>query len=199
MPEDSCLIPENDRLFRHYHDSEWGVPIADDQIFFEKICLEGFQAGLSWQAILHKREDFRLAFDQFCAESIVKFTDEDVRALMRNKRIIRNERKIRSTINNARCFLELREKGQSLSGLCWSFEPPENKRTHVPSRQWLRTHTKSSESLALAKTLKKCGWSFVGPTNMYALMQSLGIVNDHVAGCPRRQHISRLRQQFKRP
>jgi DNA-3-methyladenine glycosylase I len=199
VPLETCQIPENDTVFERYHDIEWGVPVADDSVFFEKICLEGFQSGLSWQTVLHKREDFRAAFDYFCPETIAGYSDRHVAKLMQNERIIRNERKIRSTINNARCFLELSNSGVSLSALCWSFEPPHRRHETAQDKRWLKNQSSSPESAELAATLKKQGWSFIGPTNMYALMQALGIVNDHAAACPQRPRVSRLRKQFKRP
>ena len=196
MPPETCPYPEHDQLFRQYHDSEWGVPKVDDQTFFEKICLEGFQSGLSWKTILHRRQAFRQAFDNFSPDAIAVYNDSDVQRLLNDERIIRNRRKIMSTINNARRFLELRSRGSSLAALCWSFEPPANTRVGIPDRRWLSDNPSTSNSEALAKTLKGLGWSYVGPVNMYALMQALGIVNDHVAGCPRRSVIDKLRKEI---
>ena len=170
----------------------------NDQVFFEKICLEGFQSGLSWKTILHRRTAFRRAFHNFSPTLIAAYTVEDIERLMQDSSIIRNRRKILSTINNAKRFLELEAMGGSLAALCWSFEPAANSRAVIPDRQWLRSNPSTAQSQALAKKLKRLGWSFVGPVNMYALMQALGIVNDHVAGCPQRVAIERLRKEAAR-
>ena len=170
----------------------------NDQVFFEKICLEGFQSGLSWKTILHRRTAFRQAFHNFSPTLIATYTVEDIERLMKDRSIIRNRRKILSTINNAKRFLELEAMGGSLAALCWSFEPAANSRAAIPDRQWLRSNPSTAQSQALAKKLKRLGWSFVGPVNMYALMQALGIVNDHVAGCPQRVAVERLRKEAAR-
>ena len=198
MPPETCPFPEDDALFKQYHDCEWGVPALDDQAFFEKICLEGFQTGLSWRTILHRREAFRLAFNDFSPEFIATFTDRDIERLMQNSSIIRNRQKILSVINNAKRFMELQAMGISLATLCWSFEPPASSRIAIPDRQWLRNNSTTVQSQALAKELKRRGWSYVGPVNMYALMQALGIVNDHVAGCPQRTAVELLREKALR-
>ena len=194
MPPETCAFPEEDTLFKQYHDCEWGVPAFNDQVFFEKICLEGFQAGLSWKTILHRRSAFRQAFNNFSPPLIANYTLKDVERLMQDRSIIRNRQKILSVINNAKRFLELETMGGSLATLCWSFEPPANSQAVIPDRQWLRSNPSTPQSQALAKKLKHLGWSFVGPVNMYALMQALGIVNDHVAACPQRAAVERLRK-----
>jgi len=191
---ESCPIPDNDPLFTRYHDTEWGVPATCDHVFFEKICLEGFQTGLSWRTILHRRDDFRQAFDYFDPEILVQHTDAEINRLLSNQKIIRNRRKIQSVINNAQRYLELRSEHDSLARFVWAFEPPVKERPTRLTRQWLADNPSTPASLALSKALKKRGWTFIGPVNMYALMQALGIVNDHVEQCPRRAQIERLRE-----
>lgn len=187
----ACPIPANDPEYHRYHDNEWGVPVFDDQAFFEKICLEGFQSGLSWRTILHRREALRQAFDNFHAESIVKYGAPEIEQLLSNEAIIRNRRKIVSVINNANRYLELQAEGVSLADLCWKHKPTTN-RPKKMTLNWLESHSCTLESTKLANLLKKRGWSFVGPTTLYALMQALGIVNDHVHNCPRRKQIDKL-------
>ena len=194
---EGCDIPCDDGLFQAYHDSEWGVPQCSDQVFFEKVCLEGFQAGLSWRTILHRREAFRAAFDGFDIDAVAKFSSARLARLDKNPAIIRNKRKIASVVNNAKRAQQLRQEYGSLAQFFWQFEPSPRSRPDLINRAWLATHTQTSESVALAMALKKRGWSFVGPTNMYALMQALGIVNDHVSSCPRRANIESLRASFK--
>ena len=190
---ESCPVPINDPLFQRYHDQEWGVPTSCDRRFFEKICLEGFQSGLSWRTILHRREGFRQAFDDFDPARLVQYTDEDVERLMHDTRIIRNRRKILSVINNARRCIELQSQEGTLAAFAWSFEPSPKQRPARLTRQWLTDNPITANSTALSHALKKRGWTFVGPTTMYALMQALGIVNDHVEHCPRRAEIELLR------
>lgn len=197
--KETCPVPDKDIVFQAYHDKEWGIPTFNDLAFFEKICLEGFQAGLKWQTILHRRDYFRQAFDDFDPDVISTYTETDSLRLMRNERIIRNRRKILSVINNARRYIQLREENISLAALIWSFEPKQYRRPRVLNRQWLADNTFTTESTALSTELKRRGWSFVGPTTMYALMQALGIVNDHVEGCPHRKRIEILRKTMTRP
>lgn len=196
---DKCVVPPNDAIFKLYHDNEWGVPTSNDQAFFEKICLEGFQAGLSWGTILHKRNDLREAFANFCPRSLANFSDKEIYQLLNNELIIRNERKIRSVINNAQCFLDLQALNKSLAQIFWSHEPTIEQRPSTVTNQWLSENAFTEQSTKLARVLKKQGWSFVGPTNIYATMQALGIVNDHVDGCPCNQSIELLRSKFVRP
>lgn len=193
---ETCPIPAKDILFQRYHDEEWGVPTTNDHTIFEKVCLEGFQSGLSWRTILHRRENFRQAFDNFTPELVAQYTDKDVVRLMNNKGIIRNRRKILSTINNAQRFAHMRSKHGSLSSFFWSFEPKPDTRPKRITLQWLKDNPFNADSCALSEALKTYGWTFVGPTNMYALMQALGIVNDHVQDCPRRNHIEKLRKSI---
>lgn len=197
--DERCQIPPADPLFQEYHDIEWGLPTKDDQCFFEKICLEGFQAGLSWRTVLHRREGLREVFSDFCPVALAAYSETDVQRALGDTRIIRNERKIRSVLNNAKRFQELKCRGISLASLFWSHEPSSDQRPAQISNTWLLDNAFSPGSIALAKSLKKMGWSFVGPTNLYATMQALGVVNDHVVGCPRRAHIDFLRGSFQRP
>lgn len=169
--------------YRHYHDTEWGFPVTDERRLFEKLCLEGFQAGLSWLTILNKRENFRAAFADFDAEQVARFAPADIERLMADAGIVRHRGKIESTINNARRVLALRAEHGSLAAYAWRFEPAPG--TRPPRMTWdvLRTLASSPASVAMSKDLKKRGWSFVGPTTVYAFMQAMGLVNDHLEGC----------------
>lgn len=183
-----CQWPGNDELYIHYHDTEWGVELTGDQEMFERICLEGFQAGLSWITILKRREGFRKAFKNFDVKKVAKFTDSDVERLMLDEGIIRNRSKIQSAIKNANLVLEMTKNGESISDVLWQFAPPANKRTtSAKNFEWLAVTT---ESIAISKELRSRGFGFVGPTTMYALMQSIGMVNDHAPGCFRRKALS---------
>lgn len=167
-----------------YHDTEWGVPVRDDdRRLFEKICLEGFQSGLSWLTILRKRENFRRAFAGFEIERVARFTGRDVNRLLKDAGIVRHRGKIESTINNARRCEELIEEFGSLSNYVWRFEPPRRARPRKLTWAVLKTMSTSPESVALSKDLRRRGWTFVGPTTMYAFMQAMGLVNDHLHGC----------------
>ncbi|WP_273432035.1 DNA-3-methyladenine glycosylase I [Chitinibacter tainanensis] len=158
-----------------YHDQEWGFPVEDDQRLFEKICLEGFQSGLSWRTILQKRENFRAAFAQFDFHVVAEFTEADVARLLADAGIVRHRGKITATINNAQRALELVAEAGSLADFFWRYAPASDPGPQVIAQ--------SAESLALSKALKKRGWRFVGPTTMYAFMQAMGLVNDHATGC----------------
>ncbi len=182
-----------------YHDDEWGRPVADDIRLYEKICLEGFQSGLSWLTILRKRENFRAGFAGFDFRKVAAFGEDDVQRLLGDAGIVRHRGKIESTINNARRALELVEEAGSLAAFIWSFEPKPADRPSRFDRATLMTITRSEASTALSKALKKRGWSFVGPTTMYAFMQSVGIVNDHIEGCPGRGACEEARAAFRRP
>lgn len=170
-------------LYRHYHDTEWGFPVKDDRRLFEKICLEGFQSGLSWLTILNKREAFRQAFAQFDIATVARFDDNDVARLVADAGIVRHRGKIASTINNAQRALALQEEFGSLAAYFWRWEPAPSSRPTTLTYAVLRGMGTSPESVALSKDLKKRGWSFVGPTTVYAFMQAMGLVNDHVDGC----------------
>ncbi len=180
-----------------YHDEEWGVPVADDHRLFEKICLEGFQSGLSWLTILRKRENFRLAFAGFDFEQVAHFTDEDVEQLLQDKGIVRHRRKIESVINNANRAIALADEFGSLAAYFWRYEP--RARPQPLDYMTLLTLNQTDASTAMSKDLKKRGWSFVGPTTAYAFMQSVGMVNDHVDGCEWWEISEALRRNFQRP
>ena len=181
-----CRWPGKDQLYIEYHDSEWGVPVTGDQEIFERISLEGFQAGLSWITILKRREGFRKAFKNFEVAKVARFTDEHVEKLMQNEAIIRNRAKIQSTIKNAKLVQQLQREGISISDLVWSFAP-KNSKTSDKTFIWRAT---TAESDALSKELRRLGFGFVGSTTMYALMQATGLVNDHAPGCFRRKELS---------
>jgi DNA-3-methyladenine glycosylase I len=184
-----CKWPGQDSLYIDYHDTEWGVPVFGDNEMFERITLEGFQAGLSWITILKRREGFRKAFKNFEVKKVSKMTDQEVEKLMLDEGIIRNRAKIISTINNANLVIDLQKQGESISDIVWEFAPPKSKRTSPASAfEWRAT---SAESDALSKHLKKLGFSFVGSTTMYALMQATGFVNDHAPGCFRRPQLKK--------
>lgn len=184
-------------LYRHYHDNEWGFPVADDRRLFEKLCLEGFQAGLSWLTILNKREGFRAAFANFEAEQVAAFSDPDIARLLADPGIVRHRGKIASTINNAQRVLELRREFGSLAHYVWRFEPTAAQRPARLTHEAARAMTTSEASIALSKDLKKRGWTFVGPTTVYAFMQAMGLVNDHLEGCSARQAALAARARFK--
>jgi DNA-3-methyladenine glycosylase I len=182
-----CGWCQGDAGYVDYHDDEWGRPTRDDRALFEKICLEGFQSGLSWLIILRKRENFRRAFAGFEPSRVARFTQRDVARLLKDAGIVRHRGKIESTINNARRCLELVEEHGSLSAYVWRFEPRSKSRPRKLTWEVLRTMATSPESVALSKDLRKRGWTFVGPTTMYAFMQAMGLVNDHLHGCAFRQ------------
>jgi DNA-3-methyladenine glycosylase I len=182
-----------------YHDNEWGFPVADDQRLFEKLCLEGFQSGLSWLTILRKRDAFRDAFAQFDFEKVARFTEHDVERLLGNAGIIRHRGKIEAAIHNARCALTLLESENSLAAYLWRYEPDPKSRPRRLTREVLGTMTTSAESIALSKDLKRRGWKFVGPTTMYAMMQAMGLVNDHQHNCEVRAEVEHARRAFKVP
>jgi DNA-3-methyladenine glycosylase I len=194
-----CAWPGNDELYRHYHDNEWGRPVGDDIRLFEKICLEGFQSGLSWLTILRKRENFREAFAGFDFERVAKFTEKDVERLLANAGIIRHRGKIVSTINNAKRARELVEEAGSLAAWFWKFEPQSHERPKLVDRAAVMAMPKTATSTLISKELKKRGWSFVGPTTVYAFMQAMGMVNDHIEGCVCRPVVELARQKFRRP
>lgn len=179
--------------FFDYHDKEWGFPVSDDQRLFEKICLESFQSGLSWRTILAKRENFRAAFHHFDFDKVARFTQRDINRLLKDAGIVRHRGKIEATINNAKRAQELVKQEGSLAAFIWRYEPDPKK---LIKPQSVST---SAESIALSKDLKKLGWKFVGPTTMYALMQAMGLINDHVKNCVTRAKVEHARKSFKRP
>ena len=194
-----CFWPGALPDYLAYHDNEWGVPVSDDFRLFEKICLEGFQSGLSWLTILRKRENFRAAFDGFDFHRVAQYGQADVERLLTDKGIVRHRGKIESTINNAKRAIELVAEKGSLAAYFWSFEPGAEDRPIVVDYPTLIANPKTDTSIRISKDLKKRGWSFVGPTTVYAFMQAMGLVNDHIEGCHCRERIEKLRQGFKRP
>jgi DNA-3-methyladenine glycosylase I len=194
-----CWWPGEDALYIRYHDEEWGRPVTDDRRLFEKICLEGFQSGLSWITILRKRDNFRKAFKNFDPAAVARFGARDVQRLLKDAGIIRHRGKIESTINNAKRALELIDEQGSLAAYFWSWEPQAASRPKKLSRDTLKTMSITEQSTALSKDLKKRGWTFVGPTTCYAFMQAMGLVNDHIHDCHVRAEIERLRRRFARP
>lgn len=194
-----CWWCEGHDDYQAYHDEEWGRPVVDDRRLFEKICLEGFQSGLSWLTILRKRENFRDAFAGFDFRKVAKFGEKQVRQLLENAGIVRHRRKIESTINNAKRACELADEAGSLAAYFWSWEPQPKARPKKLTLKKLFEMTKTDESIALSKDLKKRGWSFIGPTTAYAFMQAMGLVNDHLEGCAARAEVEKARKAFKRP
>ena len=178
-----CAWCRSSAAYRDYHDREWGFPVTDDTRLFEKICLEGFQAGLSWLTILNKREAFRHGFAGFDAERVARFDAADVAHLLADAGIVRHRGKIESTINNARRVIELRREFGSLAAYAWRFEPGPSSRPRRMTHDALVAMTTSPEAIALSKDLRKRGWTFVGPTTVYAFMQAMGLVNDHLEHC----------------
>lgn len=185
--------------YRIYHDEEWGMPVDNDIKLFEKICLEGFQSGLSWLTVLRKRENFRQGFAGFDFHKVAKFDNDDVERLVQDSGIVRHRGKINSTINNAKCALEMVSKEGSLGAYFWGFEPRPKDRPEKFDHATLMSLGKTDISTHISKDLKKRGWSFVGPTTVYAFMQAMGIVNDHLEGCYCRDQVEKARAGFKRP
>jgi DNA-3-methyladenine glycosylase I len=179
--------------FFDYHDQEWGFPVADDIRLFEKLCLESFQSGLSWRTILDKRENFRRAFDHFDFHKVAQFTEQDVQRLLQDAGIVRHRGKIEAVINNAQRAQELVAQHGSLAAFFWQYEPDE---ATLPPPQSVTT---SPESVALSKALKKMGWKFVGPTTVYAFMEAMGLINNHVEACISRPKVAEARKNFQRP
>ena len=179
--------------FPDYHDKEWGFPVSDDFRLFEKLCLESFQSGLSWRTILAKRENFRLAFHNFDYTKVAGFRERDIRRLLENEGIVRHRGKIEAVINNAGQAIEIVQEFGSLAAFIWRYEPQEDQLAPP------QTVSISQESVALSKELKIRGWKFVGPTTVYAFMQAMGLINDHVEDCFTRAKVDRARKKFKRP
>lgn len=194
-----CWWAGDDPLYLAYHDDEWGRPVDDDRRLFEKLCLEGFQSGLSWLTILRKRPNFRRAFAGFDPKAIASFDEADVERLMADAGIVRNRAKIVATINNARRYPELVAETGSLAAYLWSFEPDPASRPVTLDHATLLTLAISPESKAMSRDLRRRGWAFVGPTTAYAAMQAMGIVDDHLAGCWVRPDVERARAEFRRP
>jgi DNA-3-methyladenine glycosylase I len=190
MMKTRCPWCGDDPVYLKYHDEEWGVPMRDDQRLFEKIILEGAQAGLSWITILKRRENYRRAFDGFDIKKVAAYNEADVERLMNDEGIIRNRQKIRSAINNAQRTLELQKVYGSLSEFLWSFVGGKPVSNHW--KNWRDIPAVTPESEAMSKALKKAGFTFIGPTTCYALMQSCGFVNDHAVDCFRYSEINEL-------
>jgi DNA-3-methyladenine glycosylase I len=197
--DERCWWAGNDPLYIAYHDREWGFPVADEHRLFEKICLEGFQSGLSWRTILGKRDAFRTAFAQFDFERVARFTSRDIERLVGNAAIVRHRGKIESTRNNARRAIEVAAEFGSLAAYFWQYEPPASGRPRRLTRESLATMATSPESVALSKDLKRRGFTFVGPTTVYAFMQAMGLVNDHTHRCVVREQAEQARAAFARP
>jgi DNA-3-methyladenine glycosylase I len=190
-----CSWADSAPEYRAYHDTEWGFPVADDRRLFEKLSLEGFQAGLSWLTILRKREAFREAFERFDYRAVAHFDERDVERLLGDAAIVRHRGKIEAVINNARCAVELVEDEGSIAHFVWGFEPA----AHPAEVDRGTLASTTAESHALARELKRRGWRFVGPTTVYAFMQAMGLVNDHFTGCEVRDAAGAARAAFARP
>lgn len=186
-----CFWCGDDEDYVAYHDTEWGLPVADDRRLFEKLCLEGFQSGLSWLMILRKRDAFRRSFAGFDFERVARFGSRHVERMLQDPAIVRHRGKIESTIGNARRAIALADEFGSLAAYVWGFEPDRASRVRSPSAP--------PEAQALSKDLKKRGWTFVGPTTVHAFMQAMGLVNDHVEGCVFRPLAERARTDVQIP
>ncbi|MBO9097377.1 MULTISPECIES: DNA-3-methyladenine glycosylase I [unclassified Rhizobium] len=194
-----CFWHANLPDYLRYHDEEWGRPVTDDIRLFEKICLEGFQSGLSWLTILRKRDNFRHAFAGFDFHQVALFGEADIERCVADAGIIRHRGKIVSTVNNARRAIELKEEFGSLARYFWSHEPKPDERPAVVDRASLSANPTTPTSVRLSKDLKKRGWTFVGPTTIYAFMQAMGLVNDHLEGCYCRDSVEKMRNALVRP
>ena len=204
MPRDAqplqrCFWSDGSPLYDGYHDREWGWPVVDDIRLFEKISLEGFQAGLSWITILKKREAFRAGFDGFDVRKVAAYTEADVQRLLGDAGIVRHRGKIEAVIHNAGRAIELQREFGSLARYFWQFEVDISKRPKKLTVEVLRTFTTAPEAIALSRDLKKRGWKFVGPTTMYAFMQAMGLVNDHQHDCHVRATVEDARRALPRP
>ena len=194
-----CWWSVTDPLYLGYHDNEWGRPVADDHRLFEKLCLEGFQSGLSWLTILRKRENFRNAFKSFDIKAVARFTPRSVDRLLQDAGIVRHRGKIEAAINNARHCADLIDEFGSLAAYVWTYEPDAASRPKSLDWPTLAAATTSPEATAMSKDLKRRGWAFVGPTTVYSFMQAMGLVNDHVSACHARDEVERERSAFRRP
>ena len=194
-----CWWAGSDPLYLHYHDQEWGRPVTDDSRLFEKICLEGFQAGLSWLTILRKRDAFRRAFADFDISRVARFGARDVNRLLGDAGIVRHRGKIESAVNNAQRAETLIDEFGSLAAYVWQWEPDAKSRPRRITKAALMDLAVTPASKALSKDLKGRGWTFVGPTTIYAFMQAVGLVNDHIDGCVSRAAVETARSTLKRP
>jgi len=191
MSEIRCW-DSNDPLYVDYHDNEWGRPVTDERGLLERLCLEGFQSGLSWLTILRKREAFRAAFANFDADSVVRFGERDIERLLADASIVRHRGKIEATIANARATVALRESGADLAELVWSYRT----RDRPAPKSWDGWQPDLTEATALSKDLKRRGFRFVGPTTVYSTLEACGIVNDHLADCFVREDVERERARL---
>ena len=194
-----CFWGASAAEYAAYHDTEWGFPVAEDRRLFEKLCLEGFQSGLSWLTILRKREGFRQAFAGFDFDRVARFGEKDVERLLADASIVRHRGKIEATINNAQRAVELVDEEGSLAAYVWRFEPDAAGRPKRMTWDTLLEMAETPESRVLAKDLKRPGWRFVGPTTVYAFIQAMGLVNDHLHGCDARVEVERARAAFTPP
>jgi DNA-3-methyladenine glycosylase I len=190
--QERCFWCHGSPLYVHYHDHEWGFPVTEDRRLFEKLSLEGFQAGLSWLTILNKRENFRAGFANFDFHQVARFGAADVERLLQDAGIVRHRGKIEAVIHNAQRALEMVAQEGSLAAFFWRYQPATPSTGEVVPAQ-------TAESLALSKELKKRGWKFVGPTTVYAFMQAMGMVNDHAPGCVTRAAVAQAQQRLQRP
>ena len=189
-----------DPLYRRYHDEEWGRPVVSTRALYEKLCLEGFQAGLAWITILRKREAFREQFEGFDIERVAGFGNREVERMLGDPRIVRHRGKIEAAIGNARAVRALEQReGRSFAALLWSFEPDAAERPESVTLDWIRANTVTPASNAMSKALRKAGLRFVGPTTCHAFMESMGIVNDHLEGCACRAPCEAERERLTRP
>ncbi len=194
-----CWWAGTDARYIAYHDDEWGRPVANDTRLLEKLCLEGFQAGLSWRTILHKRPAFRAAFADFDVERVARFTPRRVERLLQDAGIVRHRGKIESAVNNARRARALIDEAGSLAAFVWRYEPAAEARPATITRAALAGMATTPASVALSKELKRRGFTFVGPTTVYAFMQAMGLVNDHLQDCPTHALAAADRQAFRVP
>jgi DNA-3-methyladenine glycosylase I len=194
-----CWWSAADPLYRLYHDTEWGRPVADDHQLFERLSLEAFQSGLSWLTILRKRENFRRAFKSFAIEAVARFNDRSIDRLLGDEGIVRNRAKIEATVNNARRCVDLVAEFGSLGGYVWRFEPDRQSRSVALDWEALVSRSEAAEAKALSKDLNRRGWSFVGATTVYSFMESVGLVNDHMSRCDVRDNVERRRSRFRLP
>jgi DNA-3-methyladenine glycosylase I len=194
-----CWWSAADPLYRLYHDTEWGRPVAEDDQLFERLSLEAFQSGLSWLTILRKRENFRRAFKSFDIEAVARFNDRSIDRLLGDEGIVRNRAKIEATVNNARRCADLVAEFGSLAGYFWRFEPDRRSVSIALDWEALVSRSEAAEAKAMSKDLKRRGWSFVGTTTVYSFMESVGLVNDHMSECDMRESVERQRAGFRRP
>lgn len=199
MAVDGVVVCAWEAAMPDYHRHEWGMPVTDDVRLFEKICLEGFQSGLSWQTILRKRPAFRDAFDGFDFHRVARYTERDIERLLGNPGIIRNRAKIVSAINNARRAEELLSEAGSLAAWLWQFEPLPGERPDRLTLAGYQANPVSACSINLSRALKQRGWTYVGPTTMHAFLQAMGLVNDHLSGCVCRERVEQQRRTLVRP